>query len=104
MSTYNIVSFCDEIEFSDSKVMIKKILETNISKEIRICLSKNQHMKEHIAPAPIVVMVLDGEIIFNVNNEQHIMKKGSVINLDSKIPHSLLGVEDSIIRLSLSKL
>ena len=99
----NTVNFFDDLEFSTEKVMIKKMLETDMLKEIRICLSKDQIMKEHIAPAPIVVMVLDGEIMFNVDGESHTMKKGTAINLDSKVPHSLHAKENSVIRLSLSK-
>lgn len=103
MNNYNITNFYEKIEFSKDKVMIKKILEITISKEIRICLSKDQLMKEHTAPAPIIIMVMDGTIKFNVENEEFILNKGSCINLDAKIPHSLLGLEDSIIRLSLAQ-
>lgn len=83
--------------------MIKKILETTVSKEIRICLTKDQSMKEHTAPAPIIVMVLEGKIKFTVANNEYELKKGDTINLDAKIPHSLLGIENSIIRLSLTQ-
>jgi quercetin dioxygenase-like cupin family protein len=103
MNNYSVTNFYEGIEFSKDKVMVKKILETSVSKEIRICLSKNQLMKEHTAPAPIIVMVMDGAIKFNVENKEFILIKGSSINLGAKIPHSLLGLEDSIIRLSLAQ-
>lgn len=103
MKNYLIANFYENIEFSQDKVMIKKILETAISKEIRICLTKDQLMKEHTAPAPIIVMVLEGKIKFSVASNEHELKKGDTINLDAKIPHSLLGIENSIIRLSLAQ-
>lgn len=103
MKSYLIANFYENIEFSQDKVMIKKILETAISKEIRICLTKDQLMKEHTAPAPIIVMVLEGKIKFSVASNEYELKKGDTINLDAKIPHSLLGIENSIIRLSLAQ-
>lgn len=103
MKNYLIANFYENIEFSQDKVMIKKILETAISKEIRICLTKDQLMKEHTAPAPIIVMVLEGKIKFSVASNEYELKKGDTINLDAKIPHSLLGIENSIIRLSLAQ-
>ena len=103
MKNYLIANFYENIEFSQDKVMIKKILETAISKEIRICLTKDQLMKENTAPAPIIVMVLEGKIKFSVASNEYELKKGDTINLDAKIPHSLLGIENSIIRLSLAQ-
>lgn len=103
MKNYLIANFYENIEFSQDKVMIKKILETAISKEIRICLTKDQLMKEHTAPAPIIVMVLEGKIKFSVASNEYELKKGDTINLDAKIPHSLLGIENSIIKLSLAQ-
>lgn len=103
MKNYLIANFYENIEFSQDKVIIKKILETAISKEIRICLTKDQLMKEHTAPAPIIVMVLEGKIKFSVASNEYELKKGDTINLDAKIPHSLLGIENSIIKLSLAQ-
>jgi len=96
-------NFYANLEFSTQKVMITKILETPNSKEIRICLSKGQLMKEHTAPAPIVIMVLEGKINFTVDTTQFYLNKGDIINLEAKVPHSLLAIENSVIRLTLAK-
>ena len=103
MSNYSVINFYENVVFSKEKVMINKIIETEHSKEIRICLSKDQLMKEHTAPAPIIVMVLAGAIKFSINSSEYLLNKGDVINLNAKISHSLLALEDSIIRLSLVK-
>lgn len=96
-------SFNDDVIFSD-KISTKVILETPFSKEIRILLKSGQIMKEHKAPFPIIVHVLEGTIDFGVLGEIKKLQKGAIITLDENIPHDLTALEDSIVRLSLSKL
>lgn len=96
-------SFNDEIVYND-KVATKVILETAFSKEIRILLKSGQQMKEHKAPFPIIVHVLEGEIDFGVLGKVHNLRKGAILTLDENVPHDLTARQDSIVRLSLSKL
>lgn len=98
-----IESFNDEVAFSD-KISTKVILETSFSKEIRIVLKRGQIMKEHKAPFPIIVHILEGTIDFGVCGKIKKLKKGAIITLEENVPHDLTAVEDSIVRLSLSKL
>lgn len=83
---------------------IKSLLETENSKEIRIVMPKDEIMKEHKAPGAIVVQVLKGKIWFEVEGQRYEFESGDMLALDAKIPHSLGGLEDSIIRLTLSKI
>lgn len=96
------VKWFDEIRF-DKGLMIKSLLETNSTKEIRIVMPKDEILKEHKAPGEIVVQVLQGKIWFEVQGEKNEYKSGDMLWLEALIPHSLGGLEDSVIRLSLSK-
>jgi quercetin dioxygenase-like cupin family protein len=51
------------------------ILETSFSKEIRILLKNGQTMKEHKAPFPIRVHILEGTIDFGIKGEIKSLKK-----------------------------
>ena len=99
-----IDSFNEQIDFNDSRIVTKVILESTFSKEIRILFKKGQLMKEHKAPYPITVHILEGSIDFGVQGETHTMHKGAIIALEGNIPHDLTAKEDSIVRLTLSKL
>jgi quercetin dioxygenase-like cupin family protein len=99
-----IESFNENLDFDSNRIVTKVLLETSFSKEIRILLKQGQIMKEHKAPFPIVVHILDGEIDFGVQGNVNPLKKGDIITLDANIPHDLTALSDSIVRLTLSKL
>ncbi len=88
----------------DKGLNIGALIETDTSKEIRIVMPKDEIMKEHKAPGAIVVQILKGHIWFEVEGERYEFKSGDMLSLDAQVPHSLGGLEDSIIRLTLSKI
>lgn len=94
--------YFEEVSFSEG-LKIDALLQTQNSKEIRIIMPKNEIMKEHKAPGNIVVQILTGKIWFEVEGQKYEFQSGDMLALDALIPHSLGGLEDSIIRLSLSK-
>ncbi|AQW87301.1 hypothetical protein CPIN18021_0462 [Campylobacter pinnipediorum subsp. caledonicus] len=87
--------------FSDIDVV--KMLETKDTKEIRICMQNGSIMKEHQAPAPISIQVLKGKITLGVESEKFELSELEMIALNANMKHSLTALQDSIIRLSLSK-
>lgn len=99
-----IQSFTTDLVFDTERIQTKVILETSFSKEIRIALSKGQLMKEHKAPFPIVIHVLQGSINLGSEGEIQEMNAGDLITLVANVTHDLRANENSIIRLTLSKL
>ena len=97
-------SIYQDLEFNENKPAIKVIFETDFTKEIRILMRENQEMKEHQTPFPIVVELLEGEIIFGVEGQNYEVKKGDLLTLSGGVPHNLIAKKESIIRLTLSKL
>ena len=97
-------SIYQDLEFNENKPAIKVILETDFTKEIRILMRENQEMKEHQTPFPIVVELLEGEIIFGVEGQNYEVKKGDLLTLSGGVPHNLIAKKESVIRLTLSEL
>jgi len=97
-------SLTSDLSYKEDKPNIQALLETPFSKEIRILLKAGQTMKEHSAPGPIVVELFEGVIDFGVNKTVHRIKKGDLLTLEAKVPHDLKAIEDSIVRLTLSKI
>ncbi|MEI6865666.1 cupin [Flavicella sp.] len=98
-----IASINKELEYNAEKPAIKVLLETNLTKEIRLMFKKDQLMKEHKPPFPIVVEIFEGKIDFGVLGKIYNLVKGDLIALEGGIPHDLKATADSIVRLTLSK-
>lgn len=99
----NIASFLTDINWNEEKPAIQVMLETSSTKEIRIAMRNGQHMKEHKAPFPIVVEVVSGKINFGVEKQNSVLAQGQMIGLEANVPHDLTAIEESVVRLSLSK-
>lgn len=95
-------SITKNLVFNDEKPEISVLFESDYTKEIRIAMKPMQQMKEHKTKFPIVVEIFSGSINFGVNGEKHKLVKGDVIALEGSVPHDLVAIEESIIRLTLS--
>ena len=95
-------SIYGSLEFNENRPAIKVLLETPFTKEIRIALKKGQEMKEHKTSFPIVIYIVEGIIDFGLPTERMQLNKGDLIALDGNVPHDLVAVAESIVRLTLT--
>ncbi len=98
-----IASIYKDLEYKDNKPVIKVLFETSFTKEIRITMQQGTEMKKHKTSFPIVVEIVDGEINFGVEEKTLNLKKGDLIALNGGVPHDLKAIENSIVRLTLTK-
>ncbi|WP_314300939.1 cupin domain-containing protein [Campylobacter showae] len=84
-------------------VTVAKLFDGPNSKEIRINLEKGAQMKEHKAPGAIMVQVLSGKIDFSVGENNVILDALDMVTLEPNVVNALVALENSIVRLSLSK-
>ena len=65
-------------------------------------LHSNASMKKHSAAGTISLQVLQGEIIFETENQQTELTKGKMIALPAGIPHQVYAVKESFFLLTLA--
>jgi len=98
-----LASLTDNLQYHETRPTIKVLLDTETGKELCITFKPGHIMKEHKTPLPIVVEIFEGAIDFGVNGIVHHLKKGDLIALEGGVPHDLVALETSIVRLSLNK-
>ncbi|MBL4939076.1 MAG: cupin [Lutibacter sp.] len=97
-------SLTDNNTYNESKPSISVLFETETTKEIKILMRKGQIMKEHKTKFPITVEIFEGSLDFGIEGTIYDLVKGDLVSLDASVPHDLIAKQDSIIRLTLSKL
>jgi quercetin dioxygenase-like cupin family protein len=96
-------SFNTTISYSGKGIKTEVILESTFTKEIRILLQKGAVMREHKTPFAILVHILKGKLDFSVEGQVHNLKEGDILSLEGDVVHELYAIEDSMVRLTLSK-
>ncbi len=98
-----IANLYKELEYKETKPVINVLFETSFTKEIRIAMQQGVLMKKHKTSFPIVIEIVEGKIDFGVNNKILNLEKGDLIALNGGVPHNLKAIENSIVRLTLTK-
>ena len=83
--TMENISFNHDLEFDAAQVKTKVLLETMFSKEIRILHSKELSMKEHKAPYPIIIHLLQGSIMLGIEGVHHQLSAGDMVSIEGGV-------------------
>lgn len=84
-----------QIERSSENVVFKEVLNNAGGGVVLVAFSAGQSLATHIAPAELMVNVLEGEIEFTMNGKPHTMVAGDFLLMGKDVPHSVLAKADS---------
>ncbi|XLQ19642.1 MAG: cupin [Candidatus Moraniibacteriota bacterium] len=93
----------ENLNYTEDKPVINVLFETQFTKEIRIVMKEGQIMNKHQTPFAIVVEIVEGKIDFGVQGEMLNLERGALLALEGDVPHDLKAIEDSVVRLTLTK-
>ena len=85
----------DQIEAGSDKVHFKQIFSNENGGVVLVAFKAGQKLDTHLAPAEVMVSVLEGEIEFTIQDKAHTIKAGEFLLLGADVPHSVLAKADS---------
>ena len=88
-----------QLEYSDEKVQFKSIFSNANGGVAVIALKKGQRLDEHVAPAEIMVTLLEGDIDFTVVDKVRNLHTGEFLLLGEGVRHQVYANEDSKVML-----
>lgn len=97
----DLQALLDAAPVSDDRFQIKRIYQGLGATIIRLTFRAGQVMREHSTNAPLIVQVLDGEVVFRVAGDELTMPAGAVLQVDPYIRHELEATVDTNILLTL---
>lgn len=104
--TINLLSFIEQIRnekaWEDSDRNAITVFKTNGMRIVLIALHKNAEMIKHTADGLISVHVLEGQMIFNTDEQSIELGKGQMLALHKGIAHSVVAKEETIFLLTLT--
>lgn len=96
----DLANWADDLPNEKTKVIIK----TNDIELARLVIPKGKEYPNHKVSGPIVVQCIQGKIEVTAMEETKELHSGQLLYLKSGEPHSLKGVEDAVVLLTISLL
>lgn len=88
-----------QINAADSKVQFHGIFSNDNGGAVLLAFKGGQKLDTHVAPAEVMVLVIEGEVEFTMLEEKHIIKAGEFMLMGAGVPHSVLASKDSKVML-----
>lgn len=88
-----------QIELGEEHVGFKRIFENANGGVSLLAFKSGQKLDEHLAPAEVMICVLEGEIEFTMIDIPHTIKAGEFMLMGAGVPHSVVAKTDSKVSL-----
>lgn len=104
--TFDLTSLVEQVRTEEQWVNSDRnaitVLKTDGMRIVLIALHKGAKMSRHTANGMISVQVLEGDMLFNTDEQPVDLRKGQMLTLHKNIPHSVLAKEDTVFLLTLT--
>lgn len=89
----------DQIQTAEDHPQFHRIFETNNGGVVLLALKAGQKLDEHLAPAELMVNVIEGSIEFTMIDKPHTINAGEFMLVGEGVPHSVVAKADSKVML-----
>lgn len=90
-----VIDLASQLESTDEKVQFKNVFGNANGGVTLLAFKTGQRLTTHIAPAEVMVFVLEGEIEFTMLETPHVIKSGEFMLMGADVPHGVLAKSDS---------
>ena len=77
------------------KLQVQKLVKTEALEILSISLEKGAKFPEHTSPADAQLIVLEGDIVFHINENSYQLKSQENFSFPKAMPHSVRANENS---------
>lgn len=85
----------EQIETGSDKVHFKHIFNNENGGVVLVAFKAGQKLDTHVAPAELMVNVLEGEIEFTMLDKPHTIKAGEFLLMGAEVTHRVIAKADS---------
>jgi quercetin dioxygenase-like cupin family protein len=88
-----IFNLRDLVSYQNGSIVSREVLGRKTGTVTVFAFDEGQGLSEHTAPFEALVHVLDGEVEISISGKPYRLKKGQMIIMPAKEPHSLAAVK-----------
>ncbi len=88
-------TLADQIQPAEDHAQFHRIFENTNGGVVLIALKAGQELTQHLAPAELMVNVIEGSIEFTVIDKPHTINAGEFMLVGEGVPHSVVAKADS---------
>lgn len=85
----------DQVQTAADRVQFRNIFGTPNGAVALVAFKEGQKLDEHVAPAELMVNVLEGEVVFTVVDTPHTLRAGEFMLVGEGVAHKVLAKADS---------
>lgn len=89
----------EQVEASSERVQFRNIFSTENGGIALLAFKEGQNLDTHLAPAEVMVTVLEGEIDFTMLEHTHTLRENEFLLMGAGVPHSVVAKKDSKVML-----
>lgn len=90
-----VFRLAEQIDRNSESVTFRGVVNNAAGGIVLVAFSEGQALSTHLAPAELMVNVLEGEIEFTMNSKAHSMVAGDFLLVGKDVPHSVLAKTDA---------
>jgi len=83
----------DLIEYQEAAVVSRTLIDRKAGTVTLFAFDENQGLSEHTAPFDALVQIINGEAEVTIAGKTHSLKRGEIIIMPARKPHSLKAVK-----------
>ena len=95
----SVTQLLEQIEADPVSVKFHSIFETGNGGVVLLAFKKGQKLETHLAPAELMVNVLEGEVEFTMLDKTSNIKRGEFMLVGADVPHSVEALTDAKVML-----
>lgn len=100
---FQIRQLADEIQPPESGMKNVVLTDVDNTKVVLFAFAGGDGLKEHVAPLPAIIQIINGEAELTVGEDAVVGKPGTWIHMAAKTPHSIKATTPLVMLLTLLK-
>ncbi len=76
-------------------IKTKKLVDNETGNVILIAISKGDELKKHISNTDASILVLEGELLFKINEKAHLLAPMDMFEFKKQEPHAVEAISDT---------